>query len=320
MSDAPIIIERLVKDFGSTRAVNDASLTAEAGTVLGLLGPNGSGKTTIVRMLATLLEPTSGVARVGGFDVVRHPQQVRRVIGLAGQYAAIDDLLTGTENLTMVARLYGMNRATARARARELITRFDLDDARDRIAKTYSGGMRRRLDLAASLVAAPPILFLDEPTTGLDPRSRIGMWDVIAGLVDDGTTVLLTTQYLEEADRLADTVVVLDRGAVIASGTPDELKSRVGGLALEIQPRDIAGSAVIARALNTSPASATGDQTSVVRLPLSNDPRELARSLEALAAAGVTMRDIELTRPTMDDVFLDLTGHPEVAHEQEPAR
>jgi oleandomycin transport system ATP-binding protein len=231
-----IRLEGLAKQFGSTRALDGVDLEVAAGTVLGLLGPNGAGKTTAVRILATLLAPTGGHAAVGGYDVVRQPQQVRQLIGLAGQYAAVDEYLSGTENLYMLGRLLGMDKPRARRRAAELLDRFDLADAGGRAVKTWSGGMRRRLDLAASLVGRPPVLFLDEPTSGLDPRSRNGLWAQIRELVAEGTTVLLTTQYMEEADQLAHQVAVIDHGQVIATGTPDELKARIGGQVLEVRP------------------------------------------------------------------------------------
>src|SRR5919201_2713086 len=234
MTDDAIVVEELAKSYGSVRALCGVDFAARAGSILGLLGPNGAGKTTAVRILATLLEPDGGGARIAGFDVVRDAAKLRAHIGLAGQYAAVDENLTGFENLEMVGQLYHLPRARARARADELLERFELTDAAKRPVKTYSGGMRRRLALAAALVASPPVLFLDEPTTGLDPRSRLGMWDTIERLVGRGATVLLTTQYLEEADRLADNVAVIDRGRVIAEGAPAELKARVGGERVEV--------------------------------------------------------------------------------------
>ncbi len=303
--------EGLVKRYGSVVALDGMSLQVEEATVLGLLGPNGAGKTTAVRVLTTLLDPDSGTAEVAGFDVRRHPDEVRRRIGLSGQYAAIDEYLTGRENLQMVGRLYHLGKAHSRERAAELLERFDLVDAGDRIAKTYSGGMRRRLDLAASLVASPPVLFLDEPTTGLDPRSRLGMWDVISGLVRDGTTVLLTTQYLEEADRLADTIAVVDHGRVIASGTADELKSQVGGDRLDLvvtagSPLETAA-AVLSAICGVAP---TVDQHSRRLLgPVAGGAGTLIEAIRLLDEAGVGIDDLALRRPSLDDVFLSLTGH-----------
>src|SRR4051794_8820179 len=238
--DPAITARGLVKTYGSLRALDGVDLTVPQGTVLGLLGPNGAGKTTIVRVLSTLLQPDSGSAQVAGIDVLAHPRQVRRRIGLSGQYAAVDEYLTGFENLDMIGRLYHLGRKKSRERARELLASFGLEDAADRPAKTYSGGMRRRLDLAGALVASPPVLFLDEPTTGLDPRSRTDMWEVIQGLVAGGTTLLLTTQYLEEADLLADEIVVIDHGRIIAQGTADQLKAQVGGERLDITVADSA--------------------------------------------------------------------------------
>ena len=255
-----ISVRGLVKTFGDVRALDGVDLEAAPGTVLGLLGPNGAGKTTAVRVLTTLLTPDAGTVSVAGLDVVREAAKLRSQIGLAGQYAAVDENLTGTENLVMVGRLYGMKRARAKERARELLGRFDLLDAADRPAKTYSGGMRRRLDLAAALVANPPVLFLDEPTTGLDPRSRLDLWATIEALVADGTTVLLTTQYLDEADRLADRIAVIDRGRVIAEGTADELKDRVGGERLEVRLLDPEDGPAAAAAL-----AEMGDEAPLVR-------------------------------------------------------
>jgi ABC-2 type transport system ATP-binding protein len=277
--------------------------------VLGLLGPNGAGKTTLVRVLATLLKPDAGSASVLGLDVRRDAAQLRERIGLAGQYAAIDENLTGLENLTMVGRLYGSRRGRAKARARELLERFDLVDAAGRPAKTYSGGMRRRLDLAAALVAEPPVLFLDEPTTGLDPRSRISLWEVIEDLVAGGTTALLTTQYLDEADRLAETIAVIDHGRLIAEGTSDQLKDRVGGERLEVQldAAEDAPAALLALApMADEPPAAEGK---LVRLHVRRRGGAIVEAVRRLSEASIGVDDLMLRRPTLDDVFLALTGH-----------
>jgi ABC-2 type transport system ATP-binding protein len=299
----------LRKSYGDVHALNGVDFDVPAGTVLGVLGPNGAGKTTAVRVLTTLLKPDGGTARVAGLDVVAQASALRERIGLAGQYAAIDENLTGLENLVMVGRLYGMSRAAAKARGMELLERFELVEAAGRPAKTYSGGMRRRLDLAAALVAKPPVLFLDEPTTGLDPRSRLQLWTTIEELVAEGTTVLLTTQYLDEADRLADSIAVIDRGRVIAKGTPDELKDRVGGERLEVrltEPEAAPRAAAALAPMSDEPPSADG---LLVRLPVRVRTGAIVEAVRRLDQAGVDVDDISLRRPTLDDVFLALTGH-----------
>jgi len=310
-SDVAVRAEELVKTFGATRALDGINLEIPTGTVLGLLGPNGAGKTTAVRILTTLLRPDSGRAWVNGHDVVAEPDAVRRSIGLSGQYAAVDENLTGFENLYMVGRLYGKNRADARARSRELISRFRLEDASDRPAKTYSGGMRRRLDLAGALVAEPAVVLLDEPTTGLDPRGRLDTWEVIGELVADGATVLLTTQYLEEADQLADRILVIDHGRVIAQGTADNLKSEVGGERLEIV---VAEADEVETAKRVLAEVGTGEPTvdqhgRRVQVVVDGGPKSLIEALRRLDAENVVVLDVGLHRPTLDDVFLSLTGH-----------
>jgi ABC-2 type transport system ATP-binding protein len=307
--EAAVSVRGLQKSYGSVRALAGVDLDVAHGTVLGLLGPNGAGKTTIIRILTTLLRPDAGSARVAGLDVVHDAARLRERIGLAGQYAAVDENLTGLENLTMVGRLYGESRAAAKRRGAELLERFELTDAADRPTKTYSGGMRRRLDLAAALVAEPPILFLDEPTTGLDPRSRLHMWETIEGLVADGTTVLLTTQYLDEADRLATEVAVIDHGRVLAGGTPDELKDRVGGERLEVRLDDAANVTQAVEALGSMSDERPSVDGDLVSLSVRERAGAIVDAVRRLDGSGVGVEDIALRRPTLDDVFLALTGH-----------
>jgi ABC-2 type transport system ATP-binding protein len=310
VSDEPAIeAHGLAKSYGGVRALAGIDIEAAAGSVLGLLGPNGAGKTTAVRILTTLLPPDEGTARVAGLDVVRDAQQLRSKIGLAGQYAAVDENLTGRENLDMVGRLYRLGARTARERAGELLERFDLTAAADRLARTYSGGMRRRLDLAAALVADPPVVFLDEPTTGLDPMSRLGLWETIEARVHQGTTVLLTTQYLDEADRLADRIAVVDGGRVIAEGSPDELKDRVGGERLEVTLEDPAGATAAVEALAEMCRDRPSAEDGVVRVPVRARRGAIAEAVRRLDAAGVGIDDIAVRRPDLNDVFIVLTGH-----------
>jgi ABC-2 type transport system ATP-binding protein len=310
MSDGPAIeVNGLVKRFGEVIALDGLDLTAPHGQVVALLGPNGAGKTTLVRVLATLLKSDAGTARVLGLDVRRDAARLREHIGLAGQYAAVDENLTGLENLTMVGRLYGQSRRSAKARGRQLLERFELLDTANRPTKTYSGGMRRRLDLAAALVAEPPVLFLDEPTTGLDPRSRLSLWGVIEGLVAEGTTALLTTQYLDEADRLADTIAVIDHGRLIAEGTSDQLKDRLGGERLEIHLDDAADPEVAVRALVTMSDEPPSRDAGLVRVNVRERSGAIVEAVRRLSEAGVGVDDLALRRPTLDDVFLALTGH-----------
>ncbi len=311
------------KESRLVRALDGLDLTVAEGTVLGLLGPNGAGKTTAVRILTTLLKPDGGRATVAGFDVVREAQKLRQVIGLSGQYAAVDENLTGRENLWMFGRLYQLKSAEAKTRAGELLDQFDLADAGDRVVKTYSGGMRRRLDLGAALIGRPRILFLDEPTTGLDPRSRLGMWDVIRNLVREGTTLMLTTQYLEEADELADQIAVVNNGRIIARGTSDELKSQIGGERIEVvvgKAADIPQVRELMLSLDTtSPRVTLDEHTRRLAMATSGGSEALMALVRQLAERNIAIDDIALHRPTLDDVFLALTGHEAADTEVAPA-
>jgi oleandomycin transport system ATP-binding protein len=315
MSTSAIEAEGLVRTFGDVRALDGIDMVAGEGTVFGLLGPNGAGKTTAIRILSTLLRPDAGRAIVGGYDVVHEPAKVRGVIGLTGQYAAVDELLSGEENLYMLGRLLGASRSTARARAKELLEAFDLSDAAGKYVKAYSGGMRRRLDLAASLVGRPRFLYLDEPTTGLDPRSRLELWGMIRTLVSQGTTVLLTTQYLDEADRLADEIVVIDHGKVIAAGTPQQLKTRIGGRVLQAQPADPADLPATEKILAAFAEDGDGAHNDGQLVSVSiRDHSALGQAVRQLDDAGIAVDDLSLRRPSLDEVFLAITGH--VAEEE----
>ncbi len=313
-----ISAQGLVKRYGDITALDEFDLAVPEGSILGVLGPNGAGKTTAVRVVSTLLKPDSGTATVAGIDVIDNPAGVREKIGLSGQSAAVDEYLTGKENLDMVGQLYGMNGRTSRSRADELLTQFDLSDAGNRMVKTYSGGMRRRLDLAAALVARPPVLFLDEPTTGLDPRSRNDLWDVIRVLVKDGTTVLLTTQYLEEADKLADDIIVMDHGRMIAQGDADQLKDQVGGERIELtveHATDLPAAAAVLEGVAVGDVR-TQHQSRQLTAPITGGAQTLRAALNRLDDAGISVLDFGLRRPTLDDVFLSLTGR---ATEENPA-
>ncbi|MEU5596241.1 ATP-binding cassette domain-containing protein [Streptomyces sp. NPDC020298] len=306
-----IYAEGLVKTFGDVKALDGVDLDVPEGTVLGLLGPNGAGKTTTVRCLTTLLRPDRGQAVVAGIDVLKHPDAVRRSIGLSGQFAAVDEYLTGRENLQMVGRLYQMRAKAAKTRAEELLEQFHLTEAADRPTKTYSGGMRRRLDLAAALVVSPPVMFMDEPTTGLDPRNRQQLWEVIKQLVSGGTTLLLTTQYLEEADHLAHDIAVVDQGRVIAQGTSDQLKARTGGERVEVvvHERDhIATAEEVLRGFGKGDTTVE-EHTRKLTVPVTGGAKLLAEVIRELDTRGIEIDDIGLRRPTLDDVFLSLTGH-----------
>ncbi|HVB65771.1 MAG TPA: ATP-binding cassette domain-containing protein [Nitrolancea sp.] len=310
-SNDAVVAEGLQKHFGETQALRGIDLNVPKGTILGMLGPNGAGKTTAVRILSTLLKSDGGHAEVAGFDVARHPDEVRRRIGLSGQYAALDEMLTGKENLEMIGRLYHLPKVHVRRRAADLLERFNLVDAGNRTVKTYSGGMRRRLDLAGALVAEPPVLFLDEPTTGLDPRSRNGMWELIRELVANGTTLLLTTQMLDEADSLADQITVIDEGRVIARGTSEQLKEQVGGAHLNVvltSEYDATSAAQILGRIGSGNVQIEDDRRKL-SVPVGSVPGLMSFVIRELDSVNIQVDDIALTRPTLDDVFLTLTGH-----------
>lgn len=321
MPKSAIVVEDVYKSYGDVLALDGVSFRAEEGKVLGLLGPNGAGKTTIVRIITTLLKPDSGTVTVADIDVLRDPAAARQVFGLAGQYPTVDEQLTGRENLVMVGELYHMPRREARQRARDLLKRFTLEDAANRPVKTYSGGMRRRLDLAASIVARPQVLFLDEPTTGLDPRTRKDLWNFIRELVSDGTTLLLTTQYLEEADQLADRIVVMDKGRDIAEGTADELKAQLASDFIELRVQDAANTERALNALKTvgRKAPQLDRQTNLITVPVDNGAYAVADVVRALDNEGIHIGDLTMRRPSLDDVFLTLTGEETSEDEQTPA-
>jgi ABC-2 type transport system ATP-binding protein len=308
-STPAIEASHLVKRFGDVTAVDDVSFTVPQGSVLGMLGPNGAGKTTTVRMMTTLTKPTSGTASVAGHDVLQDPAAVRRSMGLTGQAATVDELLTGRENLRLIGELYGLPAADVRERGDRLLERFSLDEAGDRVVKTYSGGMRRRLDLAVSLIAAPPVLFLDEPTTGLDPRSRVELWEVLRGLVRDGTTLLLTTQYLEEADQLADKIVVIDHGRIIAQGTPLQLKDQSGAASVVLTVSNAADLAEAERMLRTQVSEVHVDLGARQLTAPAEGLADMTRIARVFEGTDIELDDLGLKRPSLDDVFLALTGH-----------
>ncbi|MGV9613141.1 ATP-binding cassette domain-containing protein [Nocardia xishanensis] len=313
MNDSGVVVEGVEKSFGEVHALRGVDFTAAQGEVLGILGPNGAGKTTMVNVLSTLIAPDRGRAQVAGYDVVADPAAVRRSIMLTGQFAALDDMLSGYENLVMFGRLMGLRKPAARARADELLAEFDLVDAADRRVGTYSGGMRRRIDIACGLVVRPDVVFLDEPTTGLDPRSRQGVWDLVSGFRKHGITTLLTTQYLEEADALCDRIIVIDHGVVIAEGTADELKSRTGGSYCEVVPLRMEDLPAIAAALGSllpeENRAALTPESDRIAIPATEGAKTLAEALRRLDSAGIQLVDIALRRPSLDDVFLQLTGH-----------
>ncbi len=312
-TDKAVVVEDLKKSFGSVAALRGISFEVGRGEVLGLLGPNGAGKTTTVDILSTLSTPDSGRALVAGHDVRADPGAVRRSIMLTGQQVALDDMLTGRQNLVMFGRLQGLKKADAKIRAAELLERFDLVDAADRSVKHYSGGMRRRIDIACGLVVRPEVVFLDEPTTGLDPRSRLAIWDLVSDFKSEGITTLLTTQYLEEADSLSDRIIVIDRGAIIAEGTADELKERIGGTYCEIVPRDMTDVPAVAAALGDllpeQNRAALTDASDRVSMPAPDGANTLIAALNLVSGAGIELQDIALRRPSLDEVFLRLTGH-----------